>query len=188
MTTADTSVRPARPGDAPAIGRVQLTGWRAAYAGILPAAVLDGLSAEALAEQWRTATERPPTPRHRVLVALDEDRVVGFAALGPATDADRDPDRDAELYLLLVDPAATGAGHGSRLLQAVADHLREDGFSTAVSWLLAADEGLAGFLIGAGWAPDGSTRDLDVPGHGVRQVRLHTALDGPDDSGETRAP
>ena len=105
--------------------------------------------------------------------------VAGFAAFGPATDPDRDTGRDAELHALLVDPAALGRGHGSRLLAAAADHLRADGFTAAVTWVPAEDEPLRRFLAGAGWAPDGASRDLDLTGDGsatLRQVRLHTDL------------
>jgi ribosomal protein S18 acetylase RimI-like enzyme len=178
---ADASVRSARPQEAEAMGRVQLDEWRAAYAGILPAEVLDALTAETLAGQWRAAVEDPPTPRHRVLVALDGDTVVGFAALGPATDPDRDPQLHAELYALVVGPSAQHMGHGSRLLAATAEHLRADHFTTAVAWIPAADEALIGFLVKAGWAPDGSQQELDMRGDGsatLRQVRLHTDLTG----------
>ncbi len=69
---ADASVRSARPQEAEAMGRVQLDEWQTAYAGILPAEVLDALTAETLAGQWRAAVEDPPTPRHRVLVEHDD--------------------------------------------------------------------------------------------------------------------
>jgi GNAT superfamily N-acetyltransferase len=191
--TADASVRSARPDEAEAIGGVQSDSWRAAYAGVLPAEVLDALTADALAKQWRPAVENPPTPRHRVLVALAGDTVVGFAALGPATDPDRDPALHAELYALVVGPSAQRQGHGSRLLAAAADHLRADGFTTVVAWVPAVDEAMIGFLVRAGWAPDGSQQDLDPLGNGrgngqedsqgdstgtFRQVRLHTDLTG----------
>lgn len=176
---ADVSVRPARPEDARAMGRVQLRAWRAAYADVLPAELLAGLTVEALAERWRQAVAEPPSPRHRVLVAVEADQVVGFAAFGPPEDPDRDAAHDGELYTLLVDPAAGRRGHGSRLLAATADLLREDGCRTAVTWVLAADDVLRRFLAEAGWAPDGSHRDLDLLGDGTRlarQVRLHTDL------------
>ena len=176
---AATIVRPGRGEDAASVARVQRSAWRAGYSTILPVRVLDSLSEDVLAEGWRAAAERPPSARHRLLVAVESDEVVGFSAFGPATDADRDPDHDAELHTLLVDPAAGRRGHGSRLLAATADLLREDGFGTAVSWLLAADDRLRAFLADAGWAADGARRDLDASGDGsavLHQVRLHTDL------------
>jgi hypothetical protein len=48
-----------------------------------------------------------------------------------------------------------------------------------VTWAIATDDALRGFLSDAGWAPDTAHRELDLDGEGtttVKQVRLHTAL------------
>jgi hypothetical protein len=45
--------------------------------------------------------------------------------------------------------------------------------------VVASDDAVRGFLDGAGWAPDGAHRELDLDGTGavrVKQVRLHTDL------------
>ncbi len=172
---ADRSIRLARAADAAAIGDVQLRTWRAAYATVLPADVLAQLNPTDVGERWRRATVDPPSPRHRVLVALDGGEVVGFAAMGPAEDADSEPMLDAELHTLLVDPGHGRQGHGSRLLAAAAERLRGDGFRRAQTWVLATDDVLRRFLVSAGWSADGATRELDM-GRPVRQVRLHTDL------------
>lgn len=179
----DAHVRVARTGDAEAIARVQVRTWRQAYGALLPAAALDEVTSPTARERWQAhwhgAIAAPPSPRHRVLVALEGDLkgggVVGFAAIEPATDPDREPATDAELDALLVDPDAGRRGHGSRLLAASVDHLREAGFTAVVTWLLEGDRALREFLASAGWAPDGSRRDLDM-GELVGQVRMHTSL------------
>jgi GNAT superfamily N-acetyltransferase len=180
MTTGtDVSCRVAWADDAPAIAALQVRAWRASYAGLLPADVLDALDAEGIAAGWRAALTRPPDARNRVLVALVHDVVTGFAVTGPATDPDCDPVSDGELADLTVDPGRQAEGHGSRLMQACADTLRADRFSRAVSWLAAEDDSRRGFFTAAGWAPDGAHRTLDLTGDGsvtVKQVRLHTAL------------
>ena len=175
---ADVSVRPAAPTDADAIGEVQVAAWRTMYARLVPAEVLAAIDAALAADQWRRAIERPPNLKHRVLVAVEGARdVVGFAAFGPATgDPDRDPILDAELHTLLVHPDALGRGHGSRLLAATVDGMRDVRFRTAVTWLLAADAVMTDFLESAGWAADGVQRDLDMAGTLVRQCRLHVGL------------
>jgi ribosomal protein S18 acetylase RimI-like enzyme len=174
---AQRSVRAARATDAAAIGRVQLRTWHAAYADVLPARLLAIVTADDLAEQWSRAATMPPSPRHRVLVALDETSVVGFVAFGPGDDPDLESTIDAELHALHVDPDAGRRGHGSRLLAAAVDTMRGDGFRRAYAWLLAGDDVSRRFLAAAGWAPDGGTRDLDLTGAGeamAHQVRLHT--------------
>jgi hypothetical protein len=64
-------------------------------------------------------------------------------------------------------------------MQACVDTLRADRFTRAVTWLPATADDLRAFLAGAGWAPDGAHRTLDLTGDGsvtVKQVRLHTSL------------
>ena len=176
--TADVSVRVAWADDADAIASLQVRTWQATYADLLPAHALD-LDPAAVAEAWRTSLARPADARSRVLVALERNRVVGFAVIGPATDPDCDPVADAELMELTVDPAERGKGHGSRLLQAAVDTMRADRFTRSVLWAIATDDALRGFLTAAGWAADTAHRELDLDGAGttrVKQVRLHTAF------------
>jgi ribosomal protein S18 acetylase RimI-like enzyme len=176
--TADVSVRIAWADDASAIAELQLRTWRQTYAGVLPVdAVPD--DPEAAAAAWRGSLGRPGDARNRVLVALERNRVVGFAICSPASDPDCDPIVDAELAELTVDPAERGRGHGSRLLQAAAETMAADRFRRAVLWTMAADDALRAFLASAGWAADGAHRELDLDGSGttrVKQVRMHTSL------------
>jgi len=175
-------VRPARAGDAASLARIQVASWRRGFAGIVPPALLAELTSEE-AEQvwrdrWREAITNPPTSRHRVLAAVDggpSREVAGFASAGPATDADRWPGTDGEVYELRIYPERTGQGHGSRLLHAVADTLIEGGFHTVSIWALEADTALRRFLEASGWAADGARAELDV-GTSVPAVRLHTAV------------
>lgn len=176
--TADVSVRVAWADDAPAIAELQLRTWRATYAEVVPAEALP-TDVDAAAASWRTALTKPGDARNRVLVALERNRVVGFAITSPAADPDCDPVADAELAELTVDPAERGKGHGSRLLQAAVETMQADRFSRAVLWAMAADDSLRAFLVGAGWAADGAHRELDLDGEGtvrVKQVRLHTDI------------
>ena len=175
-------VRAARPADAAGLARVQVASWQAAFAGLVPPAVLGELAGEEavglFTERWQAAISDPPTSKHRVHVAVakpGEPEVLGFAAAGPATDEDRWPGTDGQLYELHVLPAADAEGHDGRLLNAVADTFAEDGFSTGYTWALAGDERRIEFLESAGWAPDGSQASLDM-GVKVPVVRLHTRL------------
>ncbi len=185
---ADVSVRTAHEGDAGDIARVQAAAWRTAYGEALPPEVLDAVGSTDATDRWRDSVLAPPTPRHRVLVAVDTGEVVGFAAFGP-DETDTATAEHAELHVLCVDPAYAHRGHGSRLLNASIDNLRGDGFRRASSWvpqLTADDERLTAFLAGAGWGPDGGRRRLDLYGDGtvvVPQVSLVTTFDdqpGPD--------
>ena len=176
--TADVSVRVAWADDATAVADVQVRAWQATYAGVLPARTL-ALDPDATAQAWGAALRSPGDARNRVLVALERNRVVGFAVVSPAADPDCDPLADAELQELVVDPDERGRGHGSRLLQAVVDTMRADRFTRAVTWIVADADELRRFLTDAGWAADTAHRELDLDGTGattVKQVRLHTAI------------
>ncbi|MGA8845682.1 MAG: GNAT family N-acetyltransferase [Nocardioides sp.] len=176
--TADVSVRVAWADDAAAVADVQLRAWRSQYADLLPAEAFPA-DASALADTWRASMTRPADARNRVLVALERNRVTGFAVATPASDPDCDPVADAELTELVVDPDELGKGHGSRLLQAVVDTMVADRFTRALTWTIGTDDGRRRFLTDAGWGADAAHRELDLDGTGttvVKQVRLHTAL------------
>ena len=176
--SADVSVRPARPEDAVAITRVQGTTWRTAYRGVLPAAVLDSWDEAAAETSWRGAVSAPPSPRHHVLVAVERDSVVGFAAVAAAEEG-------AEIATLLVEPRWGRRGHGSRLLAAVTDLAAAAGQRRLEVWLAESDRVSAEFFESAGWAPDGWARTLDTGDVPLRELRWHTMLDGDE---EERTP
>ncbi|PZS18151.1 MAG: N-acetyltransferase [Pseudonocardiales bacterium] len=176
---ADVSVRSAQSDDVTEIARIQLETWRAGYATILPAAVLESLSSEATQQAWHQAVAAPPSPRHHVLIAQEQDWRVGFVAFGPAEDlqpGDPDPGSTIALGPLLVEPRWGRRGHGSRLLAAAVDHARGDGMARAIVWLPERDDASREFFISAGWAPDGLARALDTGSGELREIRLHVSL------------
>jgi ribosomal protein S18 acetylase RimI-like enzyme len=179
VPVADASVRIARPTDVPAVGLVQATVWRDAYAATLSPEVLEQFEGPAFARVWRASLATPPSPRHELLVACAGEQVVGFAAVGPSADADAD-DAQGELLALGVHPAARRAGHGSRLLNAAVDTLRGRRFSRLSGWVLTGDEATRAFLVASGLSPDGAYRDrvVDPDGSVVREVRLVADLAG----------
>jgi GNAT superfamily N-acetyltransferase len=174
---AETSVRLALPAEANEIGEIQVAAWRNSYAGLLPTDVLADLNPAQFAAQWRAALIAPGEARNRVMVALAGRTLVGFAAITPSDDPDADPQRDALIAELAVNPEATRAGHGSRLLNAVVDTVRADGFNRVTVWVNSTDDILRAFYTEAGWAPDGAHRELDLYGDEsvrIKQIRLHT--------------
>jgi GNAT superfamily N-acetyltransferase len=179
-------VRPARSGDAPEIARIQLTTWRQAYRRMFPPHVLANLDEGYLARGWSEAIEAAPSPKHRVLIAVEQSdtatQVVGFAAAGPADEqalAPEEPPLPPDVVAitdLLVEPRWNRRGHGSRLLSALVAHWRDDGFSRAVAWAYEQDQAMQKFLGSAGWEPDGAGRALDVDDMLVPQIRMHVGV------------
>ena len=169
----DSAVRTARTADAPAVGAVQSAVWRAAYADVLPAEVLQTFDGEAFGQVWAQSLTHPPSTQHRLLVATSGEDVVGFAAIGPTETQGR-----GEVLVLGVHPDAQRAGHGSRLLNAAADTLRANDFHEVETWVPAGDETGRAFVEASGLRPDGAWRDREVTADGdvVREVRLTAML------------
>jgi GNAT superfamily N-acetyltransferase len=141
--------------------------------------VLDAVTIDAAVAAWTEAIRTPPTPRHHVLVAHEQEWTVGFVAVGPAED--RQPDdppaeTTAAIGPVIVEPRWGRRGHGSRLMAAATDTARADGSTHALSWIPEGDTVTREFLISAGWAPDGLARALDTGAGELREIRLHVAL------------
>ena len=175
--TAD-SCRLALPAEAERIAAIQRRSWQQLFPADVADHVLAQVDLATMAQSWAAAIMKPPLAKFRVLVAVEQNRVVGFAAIGPSDDEDAHPGRDAMVGEFVVDPPAQRQGHGSRLLNAVADTLRADGFTRATWWVRSTDDPLRSFLQSAGWAPDGAHRTVATEDEAasVKMVRLHTAL------------
>jgi ribosomal protein S18 acetylase RimI-like enzyme len=159
-------IRRASRSDAPAIGRVHVETWQAAYAGLLPDTMLAAMSDVRQSAWWLRLLSDPGEARG-VFVADDQDMgVVGFGSCGLVRDKPEglDPStslrtggreiRVGEVYTLYVEPDFQNQGLGRRLLDALFRQLRADGCDTAVLWMLANNptrffyEGLGGERVG----------------------------------------
>ncbi|MEV7973037.1 GNAT family N-acetyltransferase [Cellulomonas sp. NPDC089187] len=165
--TADVSVRPAIPGDEHAVAGVQLAAWQDTLAETLGEGVLDRIDVAQLAAQWAQAITAPPGPGFRVLVAMHGPRLVGFASVAPVTAPPEAGDDvpGGEILALEVLPEARRLGHGSRLLAAVVDLLRdEDRAGSVQTWVLTGDAIREQFLGAAGLDDMGAQRRLGTEG------------------------
>jgi GNAT superfamily N-acetyltransferase len=165
------TVRRATVQDAPALGRLHVRAWQAAHRGQMPDDYLDGLRAEERAAGWERGLGRDQDP---VLVAQQDDRVVGFAVVGPA----QDPEGAGELYAINVDPDHWGTGAGRALLGAAQAELARLGYAQAVLWVLPGNSRARRFYEVAGWTTDGAQRSTEVLGVVVPEVRYQRPLQG----------
>lgn len=159
-------IRDAVIGDARAIAQVHVRSWQAAYRGLLPADVLDGLSIDERARTWTTwlAAVEPPAA---VLVVQDE-RILGFAAVGARRGGAAD---EGELRAIYLAPDAWDRGAGRLLHAAAVARLQEAEFATATLWVLEGNERAIRFYRRAGWRLDGTFR-MDVGPAGVELPEL----------------
>lgn len=163
------SVRAALPGDAAAIARIHVAAWQAAYAGLIDAAFLAGLSVPQREALWSGAIAKGSP---ELLLAQDGDgAVAGWVALGPCRDAGA-PATRGEVWAIYVDPARWGLGAGRLLWQHARERLRAQGCTEASLWVLAANQRAIRFYAAQGFVPDpGSARTITVAGAPLEEVR-----------------
>ena len=180
-TVAD-SVRLALAGEAGPIAQLQRRSWASQLPPETAEALLGELTVDQMDDAWRLAITRPPRAQFRVLVAVQQHRVVGFATTIPSPDPDAQPGQDGQVDEFVIDPPAQRRGHGSRLLNACVDTLRADGFTRATWWVASTDDVVRRFLTEAGWAPDGGWREIGTDDEAVRvkQIRMHTDIRASD--------
>ena len=161
-------IRAAGPADAERIAEINVRSWRAAYDGIVPRAILDGMEVEPRRLTWlgRIAD----LGQRSLLVAELDGRVEGYVLAGPARDHDV-PDVAGEVYAIYVDPSAWRHGLGRALLDAASDELRAGGFDPLVLWVVTANVAGRRFYEACGWRPDGSSRPIDFDGTNVDETR-----------------
>ncbi|MCW3157323.1 GNAT family N-acetyltransferase [Micropruina sonneratiae] len=174
------SVRLALPVEAEQIAAVQRRSWTQQFPSEVADSVLGTVDLASMTASWQGAIQRPPLAQFRVLVAVADSRVVGFAAVGPSDDPDAEPGADGMVAEFTVDPQAQRSGHGSRLLNACVDTLRADGFVRASWWVRSTDDVLRRFLTEAGWGADGGHQEVgsDDDTTRLKLVRLHTDISG----------
>ena len=125
------TIRPARPGDARGIARLDVETWRMTYAGVLSTSYLVGLSERRSEIGWRMAILREPRD---VCVAVDAaGMILGFGSCGPSRSERHFP---GEVFTLYVAPDRQNQGIGRRLLIALFRRLVASGLDAAVVWVL----------------------------------------------------
>ena len=76
---AELIIRRATVGDADAIARIRIDGWRTTYRNLIPAAYLESMEQQASRALWEKILTAGSSVAS-VFVAADEDNIVAFAA------------------------------------------------------------------------------------------------------------
>lgn len=127
-------VRPATPRDIPAIARIHVDAWRAAYRGVVPDAYLDALSVAGRAQRLAGSGLAYPRGAGFTLVAERAGQVVGFASGGPSRDVTIP--FEGELYAIYLRPGNERRGVGRALMRAVVDGLAAQGHRSMYAFVL----------------------------------------------------
>lgn len=129
-------IRDAQIEDAKRIAKIHVRTWQRGYAGLMPAAVLKGLSIAARERFW---SERLRSGDVTVLVSEIENQVVGWLVFGPSRDAEAGT-CVAEIYGLYVDPAHWRRGAARSLWLEAERRLASSEFERVTLWVLEAND------------------------------------------------
>ncbi|MGH7723480.1 MAG: GNAT family N-acetyltransferase [Candidatus Dormibacteria bacterium] len=144
-------IRAAVLSDARAMAVVHISAWRAAYRGLLPDSVLDGLSIEESEQRWDGMLRTADETLVRYLVAEDAvGAVLGISGGGSPRD-EGVASRFGELRMLNVAPASWGCGVGRALLAACEHEIHALGYSEAYLWVLEGNARARRLYRHAGW-------------------------------------
>ena len=156
-------LRPPTLEDCDELGRVHMAVWRDAYAGIMPADYLAGLSEERSAANWRDQLSRAADPPTRTLLVLDPGgRIAGFGSAGPSRD--EDAPTEWELYVVNLLPHARGTGVADRLLDEIV------GDREATLWVVEENARARAFYARRGFVDEGGRSEH--PPTGTSEIRM----------------
>lgn len=130
-------IRDATIEDADGIAYVHVTAWLETYRGLISDEFLDGLSVEQRAARWKQTLSDPDDVYHHVVVAGNDNGIVGFVNYGRNQSADAD--YRGELFAIYVLKKFQGQGIGRELVKRVAQGLLAQDISSMLVWVLAAN-------------------------------------------------
>ena len=164
-------IRPARVNDAPALAKVHVDSWRAAYRGLVPDSSLEGFTYEWREERFRQSLAA--NAEETYVVRVDEE-IVGFLTLGTARDADLDINRTGEIWGIYISPNYWHKGIGKRLADEAERILKSRGYGDAVLWVLEGNQQARRFYEAMGFTLDGESKDIDwgTPLKAIRYAKV----------------
>jgi ribosomal protein S18 acetylase RimI-like enzyme len=151
-------IRPARVDDAPALARVHVDSWRAAYRGLVPDSYLRRFTTE-----WREGCFREAlaTGAEETYVIERSEEIVALLTIGAVRDPDLDARRTGEIWGIYISPDHWRRGIGRRLAEEAERILGSRGYEGAVLWVLEANQQARRFYEAMGFSPDGQSKDID---------------------------
>ncbi len=138
MTESSLIIRKASPADIPAIARMHIEGWRAAYGGLVDQAYLDTLSVEQRMADWQGWMA---SGESETLIAESGGQPAGFITYGrtktaPPGESNIRPQYPAEIYALYLLPDFWRQGIGRALLRQAAIQIKEKKQNGLCLWVL----------------------------------------------------
>lgn len=128
-------IRRAEADEAFELADTQALAWRETYRGLLPAPVLERMTAERLVGQWRGHLRRQASDHDELCIVADHhDEIVGFGACGRPRDSRAT--FDGEVTMVYMRAAYQGVGIGRAMMGAMAQHLVRRGLFSMGLWVV----------------------------------------------------
>ena len=161
-------LRTATSGDAQLIAGIHAQSWASAYRGILPDDFLDREMSAERETHWQTRFEELAAGAGEVLIAIQDDRPIGFICLVA-------PDENGSVLVdnLHALPGAKGSGLGTAMLSVAAQWARGRGATSMHLYVLEPNVAAIGFYESRGWKLAG--REDDAMG-GIHIIALRYVL------------
>lgn len=147
MVSSSLTLRLATEEDIPAIARLHIEGWKAAYGGLVDQAYLDSLDLQQRINDWQGWMS---SGESETFLAEKGGQAAGFITLGrtktpPPGSSPIRPSHSVEIYALYLDSTFWRQGVGTALLQRAAVSLKEKKHKTLCLWVLDGNVRATGF-------------------------------------------
>ncbi len=168
------TIRRVTMSDARGLAEVRLRGWQVGYSGVVDDGFLEAISIDENEVRWRSIIEGQ-VELQQTMVAVVDDRVVGFASIGPyrsETGDDKtmettvlaEPGTVGELYGFYVHPDSWGTGVANELHDAALEALHSAGWVTLKLSVLEGNARARHFYERHAWIADGERQELPFVG------------------------
>ena len=163
-------IRPATDQDARSIAQVHLDSWRQAYTGIIPDDYLATLNIVDREKHW---AQNLKSPEQTTLIALANNRAIGFATLAPCGDEDL-PASEKQLTALYLDPESWGRGVAKELMYRI---FEAAGPTCSVSlWVISDNERAQHFYRRHGFTADGAKKQASYGQASLTLIRYRKVV------------
>ena len=165
-------LRRATSEDAPALARLMVDAWQAAYRELVPDSYLSRLSAGRWEARFRESLAAGTEETYAVEAM---GAVVGLLTLGACRDLDEDQEATGEIWGIYIAPSHWRRGIGSWVYSEGERMLRERGYGQVVLWVFERNAQARRFYESSGFHPDGATKTQHV-GTGLAAMRYRKSL------------
>lgn len=156
--------------DIPDLARIHVQSWQAAYAGLLDAAYLSGLSVQERCLSWQRILAAGESTTW--VARDDEGRAQAFLSHGPCRDRGAPEDR-GEIWALYAQPGHWGRGAGQMLMACALRTMQAQGLRSVSLWVLRGNQRAIRFYEAAGFAEvPGSLQRFELGGQPVEELAM----------------